>query len=324
MGPRFRTITVGFHDYDLYLRHERIPRGARRLTQLEDRFHADQFVARARRDFSTKMLLDRLLVELPSGVGHVPLWEGQIHDHLATAFARGWLVAVVHEPKPLALLPLAEEEEPEEEAVAKDNEPFRCSVQIVLDTTDDPLPDIKLSLRLADGTEVEVKTDSGGLAELDDAVKGSFGVTGALQDATMDKTYTFVKSGALPSSETAANGDDQQEPPPGTWIARVKAYRVRTGDTLESIAAAHGTTADRLAYFNWSSIDEAEINSHLHYDVGCTVTEEDGKTYVLDDSDTPGIIYVPQPWAANGLPHDQTYIVRVRPLQEPVALLFST
>jgi hypothetical protein len=242
--------------------------------------------------------------------------ESAIRECLAEAFVRGTLVAVFREHTPLDLLPWREEET-EEEAPAKDGEIYRCSVQVVLDATDEPLPDIALTLRLADGTEVELATDGNGLAELDDAYRGTFDATSRIRGATLEETFAFTKSGATPSASPDNRANGNGRPPTGKWLARVIEHRVHTGETLASIAEAHGLTRDKLAYFNWSTTDPDAINACLGSHVGCTVTEEDGETYRLDDSDAPGIVRIPLPWKANGLPHDQTYIVRVAPILVP-------
>jgi hypothetical protein len=312
-----RTISVGFHEYDLYLYFEPIPDAAQRLWYLDDPFFARAFAHRLGSDPLSHMVVNAFLAELPL-IDEPWLWgKDAMQSRLARAFERGWLVATVHEHQPVQLVPL-QKKEVEEEAVAKDGQTYRCSVQVVLDTTDEPLKDIRLTLRLADGTEVEVATDADGLAELDDAYRGKFSVTSIVLDATVDETFSFVKSGATPSSGTAGNAGENEESPTGTWLARVIEYRMQPGDTLESVAAAHNLTADGLAYFNWKTTDRGEINSYLYYRAGCRLVE-DGGTYVCDDSDEAGIIHIPLPWSANGLPHDQTYIIRAKPVEEPVA-----
>lgn len=110
-----------------------------------------------------------------------------------------------------------------------------------------------------------------------------------------------------------------------THITEIKAHKVRRGETLESIAKANGLTWQMLARFNWGTAQPDQINKHLVADVGCTKRTKDRKNYILDDSDDPGIIYIPKPWRIGNLATKHTHIIRVRtlPPDEPMVYLFS-
>ena len=99
----------------------------------------------------------------------------------------------------------------------------------------------------------------------------------------------------------------------GTFLTAtvVEEHKVCTGETLESIAEEAGIDWQGLAEFNWQTSDRKQVNVHLKKVVGCTTKSSDGKAYVLDDSDDPGIVHVPAKWAAEGLPVDQRHTVRV-------------
>jgi hypothetical protein len=95
-------------------------------------------------------------------------------------------------------------------------------------------------------------------------------------------------------------------------IARVEAYKVTSKDTLDSIAKANGMTWKQLARFNWGTDVPREINRYLRDCVGCTKKTKDGNNYMFDDSDDPGIVYIPREWRRSGLACRQTHVIHVR------------
>ena len=98
-------------------------------------------------------------------------------------------------------------------------------------------------------------------------------------------------------------------------IAVIEKHKVKSGETLKSLAEAHGLTWQQLALFNWNTDDQDDINNHLRDDVGCTKKSPDGNNYVFSSDDSPGIICVPTKWVKAGLPTDQTHMIRVRPFR---------
>jgi hypothetical protein len=79
--------------------------------------------------------------------------------------------------------------------------------------------------------------------------------------------------------------------------ARVKGYashRVKTGESLQTLAEQHGLTWQELARFNFGTDDPTEVNRRLAQYVGCTKRSADAKSYVFDDSDKPGLIHIPK------------------------------
>jgi hypothetical protein len=318
----FRTVHAGWKEYDIYVWHERIPEDCVRVPGLDDPYFAQQEAERIVGDCLNQRILQNLALELPVEPTAFNVWSYDASHNLAEAFVSGRLVAVFTPEPPIPELVPLRQDEPEEETAARSDEPFRCSVQVVLDATGEPLEGIALTLRLADGTEVDVKTDAEGRAELDDAYKGKFGVTSVILDATIDETLAFVNSGATPATEATGDVDEEGETPKGNWLAHIKMYKVRTGDTLDTIAEAHNLSSDRLAYFNWGTTDPDKINAMLYLEVGCRPAKE-GEPWVFDDSNKPGIILVPQPFVANGLAHDLVYTIRVQPVGASFNFLFS-
>lgn len=70
-----------------------------------------------------------------------------------------------------------------------------------------------------------------------------------------------------------------------------RAHRVRTGETIASLADSIGISWQELARYNWGTAVPAEINSHLYSDVGCRT--KIGVNYIFTDADEPGIVYLP-------------------------------
>jgi hypothetical protein len=97
-------------------------------------------------------------------------------------------------------------------------------------------------------------------------------------------------------------------------ILIVERHRVRSGESLDSIARSAGLTWQALATFNWGTAVPDEINLHLRDDVGCTKKAADGVNYVFTSFDRPGILLVPRPWDQSGLRTDRVHQVKVEPL----------
>jgi hypothetical protein len=123
---------------------------------------------------------------------------------------------------------------------------------------------------------------------------------------------------ALPAAgNPEASTEDEEESDEssgGTWrrIAVIEEYKVKTGDTLKSLAKSCGMTWQELAEFNWGTSDPGGINEHLRDDVGCRKKTADGDNYVFDDSDDPGIVYLPVPLKKDGLATEQTHTIRAK------------
>ncbi len=77
-----------------------------------------------------------------------------------------------------------------------------------------------------------------------------------------------------------------------TTSAEIVQYRVRTGDTLESLAASLGCTWQEIARLNWGTDDREHVDWYLEHYVGCT--ERRGDERVFSDTDQPGVIALPR------------------------------
>lgn len=88
-------------------------------------------------------------------------------------------------------------------------------------------------------------------------------------------------------------------------------YKVRTGDSLKSLAERIGTTWQKLAEFNWGTREPRRINDHLADDVGCTRQDARGN-YIFDDSDDPGKVLLPVSFTRSGLAARQIHTIHVK------------
>jgi hypothetical protein len=77
-------------------------------------------------------------------------------------------------------------------------------------------------------------------------------------------------------------------------FAEVTKYKVKDGDTLDSLAQANGMRWEELAHFNFGTSDKTEINKFLRSQVGCFKKTANRKNYIFTSKDDPGIIYIPK------------------------------
>jgi hypothetical protein len=54
-----------------------------------------------------------------------------------------------------------------------------------------------------------------------------------------------------------------------------------------------------IARFNWETTDPTTVQEHLRDRVGCTKKSPDGRRYLFDDRDDPGVFLIPRAWSAS-------------------------
>lgn len=200
------------------------------------------------------------------------------------------------------------------------------ALKVVLDENDEPIPGIEVQITLPTGEMVEERTDSSGRVRIPEVdAPGMCSVTCELDDARLPRTYDFVAMGAVRAE--ALDDEDQEDDTEASTedfgtrriIALIEEHKVKTGETIKSLATANGMTWEELAEFNWDTRIPEQINDHLRDDVGCTKKTADGNNYMFDDSDDPGIMYIPTQWRQDGLATDTEHIIRVakRGITEP-------
>jgi hypothetical protein len=70
-------------------------------------------------------------------------------------------------------------------------------------------------------------------------------------------------------------------------------YKVKDGDSWESIARRIGIDIWELIDFNFKTKDPREVNWYLHFYVGCNLPTNDKLNWRFSSSANPGIIYLP-------------------------------
>jgi len=70
-------------------------------------------------------------------------------------------------------------------------------------------------------------------------------------------------------------------------------YRVHSGETWGTIAAANGISALDFIKFNFGALTSAEVNWCLRNLVGCKRTTFNGKNWIFSDNADPGLVYLP-------------------------------
>jgi hypothetical protein len=95
-------------------------------------------------------------------------------------------------------------------------------------------------------------------------------------------------------------------------IVKAKEYKVKDGDTLESIAASGGITMEELVKFNFGTADPHEVNKFLRSNVGSFKKTPDGKSFALTSKDDPGIIYIPEEFPEKSFPSSSSNAIVVK------------
>jgi hypothetical protein len=217
-------------------------------------------------------------------------------------------------------------------------------LRVVDDASGEPLPGVVLKVTQPNRKTFDYTTRPDGAVEIHGIDPGTCDVACDLENARNTDTYAFVTIGEQPSSARANESGDEasdagkgkagEEPNPndnvrpssgssiakqGVRIAHVEEHKVRTGESIKSLAEQNGMTWQELARFNWDTDVPDEINEKLRDEVGCTKRAPDGVNYSFDDSDEPGIVCIAKPWSVEGLVTDQTHTIRVQSVTGEVA-----
>jgi hypothetical protein len=187
-------------------------------------------------------------------------------------------------------------------------------VQVFNDVTKKPYPWVRMTMRLPTGEENYYTTDGDGTFRVDDIEPGSCDVWCDLHNAQITDTLHFVgdgkPAGPPPGQSNGRRGGDTGI----KRIAEITEHKVKKGESIASLAEQAGMKWQELAYFNWGTSVPDEINKNLHDKVGCSKKTRDGKNYMFDDTDKPGIMLIPKKWSKEGLATGQTHPFRVKPI----------
>ena len=212
--------------------------------------------------------------------------------------------------------------------------------QVVDDLTHEPIADVSLIVTLPDGSEVPKKTNRDGIVQFDGLRAGRCGVRAELGGRDLLHVLAFDGFGQHPIGagrhdrrtrlwerpafdglERAGKRKPEDKPP---VIATVLAHRVRTGETLASVAEVYETTQEALMEFNFGTTDHDAVQRLLASEVGCAVRDLESGDYVLSSADDPGILYIPRAWERFGQATDREWVIRVHRIQpEPPPFVFS-
>ena len=243
-------------------------------------------------------------------------------DDIAALLAAGELVAleqritprIIHGGAPIQFQTgvLEGEEEPVAPVRPPQEEKSFLRVRFVEDGTSEPIRGVRAVVTLPDGSKGEFDSQTDGAIEVHDLDPGTCDVKTVLDYdvARVSNTISYVTMGTTPTEESDLDAKYSARRIDARFIANVEKHKVATGESIDSLARANGLTWQELSKFNWGTDVPDEINKRLRDEVGCTKKTADGYNYMFDDSDEPGILYIPKPWEASGLATDTTHTVR--------------
>ena len=211
----------------------------------------------------------------------------------------------------------------EEEVSAAASTPSRLVKKAIQVTflevgTQRPLSGAAFTVVKPDGSSGRESTSSAGVISLSGLDPGACQFTCLINGATVTKSYSGA-AGDPPGDGDSDDDDDDTDdddsdtsPIENAFVVDAEAYHVKTGDTPESIAAKSGVDWNTIAQFNYETTDPDELETFYRDRLGCTNQTPDGKKYVFDDDDDPGIILIPRAWESSFAVGD-TYTVWLTP-----------
>lgn len=209
---------------------------------------------------------------------------------------------------------LEKKEEPEDAPFDPGPRQGWFELRVVRDDDGTAVPYLSIDVKSPGGSTRSETTNADGLIHMNGVDDGVCDASTNSEGAKLGESVEVVGMGQ-PQANGKPTGGAARSSARIKHLIAVERHRVRAGETLESIAKAARMSWQELAQFNWSTAEPEEINKHLAHEVGCTKVARDGKNFMLDDSDQPGIILVPRPWREAMLPVKVQNILRVRPVR---------
>lgn len=313
-----RVLRKGFQKFQIIDWHERHPDDS--FKKFRNKFSALGFLRGFMGDHSNMMTLRSILGGGLFNADFSRLSDHDVLDQLAWRLVSGQIRITVLPVTTYtwAYEKVAEEEEIVEQTLAvspksppKSPETAWVKFQIVDDATGEPISGVNLKIKLPDGSQKDVTTRADGTIEFNGIEPGDCEATCEIKGATLKDTFSFVGLSEAPSVD-GSKGKTAGKAGAGSRLALIEEHKVRTGESLESLASVAGMTWQELAEFNWGTSVPKEINRHLRLDVGCSKKTADGKNYILDSSDDPGIIYIPKVWSQGEMATQKMHTLRVK------------
>ncbi len=191
---------------------------------------------------------------------------------------------------------------------------------VIDDQTDTPVPGVILDVTWPSKKKTTHQTDKEGLVEIRNAESGTYTLSSDLKNAGLETILEVGKrktQASKPPKLTPWHNEQSQESEADSinsaanCIGIVSEHKVKSGETLDSIAKSYGLDWKSLANFNWGTHHPKRVNYHLYNDVGCRKKSADGYNYQLSDEDAPGILYIPKVWSEDGLASNKVHTIRV-------------
>ena len=193
--------------------------------------------------------------------------------------------------------------------------------RVVWESDGEPVRQLPLVVVTPDGNRSTKQTDGGGKVRMDNVADGTCEVQSRFSGVTIDDCVTYLGETVEGSPKGESSAEDRCRNPKA--IVLIEEHKVKTGETLASIAENAGMTWKDLAKFNWRTDDPDEVNRYLRRAVGCYKRTKDGKNCIFNDRNNPGIILVPKAWKVQGLNTGACYTFMVRPSKKRPRFLFS-
>jgi len=266
-------------------------------------------------DPSSLAQMRTILAEDAFGIDVWKLDDSEVLDELAARVSHNRLTIAEELDEPLPPTP-----QPEAAATAAAAPPPELprskkltyiELKVVLDENGEAVKNVRLVVKTPDGVENFYDTNSEGLVRIDELEEGNCDVRCDLKNARLTDTLNFV---AMGEPKPRAGGDAENGSLSSSMmrIAQIEIHKVKKGESIKSLADGIGMTWQDLSKFNWGTDVPTEINKHLRDEVGCTKKTKDGYNYMFDDSDKPGLIYLPKKWSEEGLATGKTHYIRVQ------------
>jgi uncharacterized Zn-binding protein involved in type VI secretion len=184
-----------------------------------------------------------------------------------------------------------------------------------------PISGIVLVIGLSENRTIQASTDRQGMVALEGLPDTTCSLTSNLKHATVDGTFSWISTSGGSESSSSSSGPEPWDSADkkkkatvieraGARIAKVEEHKVRKGESLDTLASHAGMKVSELIAFNSQGPNPEDVNAFMRDYVGCTKREKGA--YVFDDSDGPGLIFIPTPWKEESLPFDKLHEIRVQ------------